>query len=159
MHGCDERLVRLTELRNESATEGMPDLNGWEVIAADGRAVGTVVDLVLDTRSLKARYLDISLNEELTRAVAHQPNILIPVGDARIGTERRRVYLEGVDRRGVSQLPAYLRMPPAPELEVTLRRRFEPHFSGTALDRDFFASELYDQDRFFEAGSASKSPP
>ncbi|MBW3630046.1 MAG: hypothetical protein KY464_12205 [Gemmatimonadetes bacterium] len=147
MRWCEKRLVRLKALPTSTAPEGMPVLHGWEVFAA----VGRVEDLVLNPRSLKARYLDIALDEDLTRAVAHEPHILVPVGDARVGMEPRRVYLDGFDREGVAEVPAYLRMPPVPEVELAVRRPFEPHLSGTAFDSDFFDSELCGQARFLEA--------
>ncbi|MBW3629499.1 MAG: PRC-barrel domain-containing protein [Gemmatimonadetes bacterium] len=147
MQASQQRLVRLNALAGLGGTEDNPATRGWTVFAADGSAVGKVTDLVLDTRTFRVRYLDVTLADDIAQEIAHQPNILVPVGDARM-QPGRKVCLENLDRAQVAELPAYLRMPPAPEYETALRRRFDPGFSGTALDRDFFESELYDQDRF-----------
>lgn len=149
MHGFSERLVPIDTIPSVRALEGKPDVHGWGVVTADGSRVGEVTDLVVDTRAMKVRYLDITLDDELAREIAHEPHILVPVGDARVRPAERTVALAGLDRAAVLELPAYIRMPPAPEFEATLRRHFEPGFSGTAHDRDFFESELYDQEQFF----------
>lgn len=157
MRDFRERLVPLEALPSSRPIEWKPDLHGWEVVTADGARVGEVMDLVVDTRAMKVRYLDITLDDELAREIAHEPHILVPVGDARMRAAERRVCLAGLDRAAVLELPAYLRMPPAPEFEATLRRHFEPGFSGTAHDRDFFESELYDQDQFFESARGANA--
>lgn len=149
MYGLRERLVPIDALPSGRPLEGKPDVHGWEVVSADGSRVGQVTDLVVDTRAMKVRYLDITLDDELAREIAHEPHILVPVGDARMRPAERTVALARLDREAVLELPAYLRMPPAPEFEATLRRHFEPGFSGTAHDRDFFDSQLYDQEQFF----------
>jgi photosynthetic reaction center H subunit len=157
MSGAEGTLVPLDRLPMLTRGEGAPDVQGWDVVAADGVSVGSVRTLLVEPRSLKVRYVDITLNSALAGEVAHEPSVLIPVGRARVDGGRRRIRLERLDRSGVLELPAHVRTPPAPELEATLRRSFEPAFSGTALDRDFFESELYDPRGFHGIGAPSRS--
>lgn len=55
----------LSRLHNYRVSEGDPDVRGWEVFGADGRTLGTVDDLLVDTEGLRVRYLDVSLDSSL----------------------------------------------------------------------------------------------
>jgi hypothetical protein len=149
MPETERRLVALDAARSLNSFGDEPDVHGWEVIAADGSPVGSVSTLLAEPGSLKVRYVGITLDSALAGQVAHEPRILVPVGRARVDSGTRRVLLERLACSDVLELPAHIRTPPAPELETTLRRRFEPGFTGFALDRDFFESDLYDSRRFY----------
>ena len=58
------RLARLDDLDDVRIAEGDPDPRGWDVLAADGRAVGRVDTLIADTAAMKVRYLDVELDEK-----------------------------------------------------------------------------------------------
>lgn len=45
--------------------EGGPDIRGWSVVGSDGRRIGTVHDLLVDTGSRQVRSLDVALDREL----------------------------------------------------------------------------------------------
>jgi hypothetical protein len=55
----------LSRLHNYRISEGDPDVRGWEVLGADGRQIGTVDDLLVDTEGLRVRYLDVNLDSGL----------------------------------------------------------------------------------------------
>jgi PRC-barrel domain protein len=55
-------VIPLRTLHNYRIAEGDPDVRGWDVLAADGRKIGEVDDLLVDTRALKARYLEVTLD-------------------------------------------------------------------------------------------------
>jgi len=57
-------LVPLRRLRNYQVAPGDPDVRGWLVLGADGRMIGEVDDLLVDTEALRARYLDVTLDSE-----------------------------------------------------------------------------------------------
>lgn len=52
----------LSHLHNYRVSEGDPDVRGWEVLGADGRKMGEVDDLLVDTEALTVRYLDVCLD-------------------------------------------------------------------------------------------------
>ena len=158
VQGYRDRLVSLDRLPPLPSLRGKPEVRGWDVCVADGARVGRVDDLVVDTRAMRVRYLAVSLDDLASREVSHESRLLIPVGAAHVDRAERRVRLDGLGREEVLGLPAYLRMPPAPEYETTLRRRFEPSFVGEAQDEGFFASALYDPDRFFGTGHPAPRP-
>jgi hypothetical protein len=54
----------LRSLHNYRIAESDPDVRGWEVIGAEGRRIGEVDDLLVDTKALKARYLEVALDLE-----------------------------------------------------------------------------------------------
>src|SRR5947207_3542674 len=54
----------LRSLHNYRIAEGDPDVRGWEVIGAEGLKIGEVDDLLVDTKALKARYLEVALDLE-----------------------------------------------------------------------------------------------
>jgi uncharacterized protein (TIGR02271 family) len=53
----DEHLTPLSELPNYKVEPGDPDPRGWAVVTTDGRSVGRVEDLVIDTTAMKVRQL------------------------------------------------------------------------------------------------------
>ena len=54
----------LRSLHNFRVAEGDPDVRGWNVLGADGRKMGEVDELLVDTRALRVRYLDVTLDLE-----------------------------------------------------------------------------------------------
>ncbi|HEV2856039.1 MAG TPA: PRC-barrel domain-containing protein [Thermoanaerobaculia bacterium] len=55
----------LSHLHNYRISQGDPDVRGWEVFGADGRKMGQVDDLLVDTEALRVRYLDVCLDLNL----------------------------------------------------------------------------------------------
>jgi len=71
----------LSHLHNYRISEGDPDVRGWEVFGADGRKMGEVDDLLVDTEALKVRYLDVCLDLGLFEEQAGEP-LLSPQAEA-----------------------------------------------------------------------------
>ena len=66
VEAAEGRLVPLSELlHNHRIASGDPDVRGWEVVGSDGRKLGRVHDLLVDTGSQRVRYLDVELDREL----------------------------------------------------------------------------------------------
>jgi PRC-barrel domain len=73
MHHDDDRITgRLDEalpthiaplrnLHNHRISEGDPDVRGWEVYGVDDRRIGRVDDLLVDTHTMRTRYLSVTL--------------------------------------------------------------------------------------------------
>jgi PRC-barrel domain protein len=57
--------VPLGKLPNYRIAAGDPDVRGWEVLGSDGRKIGEVDDLLVDTHRLRACYLDVTLDPGL----------------------------------------------------------------------------------------------
>jgi uncharacterized protein (TIGR02271 family) len=59
----NERFRPISELSNYRIEKGDPDPRGWSVVGTDGHAIGTVVDLLVDTSAMKVRQLLIAAGD------------------------------------------------------------------------------------------------
>lgn len=66
-------LAPLRSLHNHRVAEGDPDVRGWDVYGADGRRIGRVDDLLVDTETMKTRYLSVTLDLESAGDVTTSP--------------------------------------------------------------------------------------
>lgn len=68
-NATDDRLPlqRLTHFEGSGykVAEGDPDVRGWDVMDRDGGRIGEVDDLLIDTRAMKVRYLEVRLDQRL----------------------------------------------------------------------------------------------
>jgi PRC-barrel domain len=81
------------------------------------------------------------------RATAEH-HVLVPIGTARLDEDHDRLYLDALDSHDVSVLPAYDHKAFSREYETGLRRRFDRDYTPAA-DRDFYAGDIYDEERFY----------
>jgi uncharacterized protein (TIGR02271 family) len=78
----------LSEVSNYSIEPGDPDPRGYTVVAADGRQIGDVDDLIIDTQAMKVRYLVVDLEGASTSG---RGSILLPVQDVDVSSGARQV--------------------------------------------------------------------
>lgn len=126
------RIVPLSDLHTHKIASGDPDVRGWPVVAGDGRTVGRVDGLLVDTAAMRVRYLDVILD---LGPAAGERHVLIPVGFVRLGGSEDQVYVEGLRSEEAALLPAYDGGEVTREAEAALRARF---------DRN-----AYDESRFY----------
>jgi len=108
-------LTPLSELPDFEIGDNSPDVRGWPVQSADGRRVGTVDDLLVDTDQLKARYLVVHLDGEVRQtATDQQSRLLFPVASAQVDEDDRRIDVSLASAH-VQTLPAYSREIGVPE--------------------------------------------
>ena len=102
------RLAMLSDLDDFTVAEGDPDPRDWEVTASDGRTIGQVKDLVVDTSAMKVRYLDVDVDEEALGATElRDRHVLIPIGYARLDDDEDMVMVDAISSEDVSRLPAF----------------------------------------------------
>jgi uncharacterized protein (TIGR02271 family) len=88
--------------------DGDPDPRGWDVISADGKEIGEVDDLIIDTSAMKVRYLVCDLDEdELGLEDDRDRHVLIPVGRARLSPDDKKLMLDGVTAREILTAPPF----------------------------------------------------
>jgi hypothetical protein len=167
------QIAPLKELKDYKVAKEDPDVRGWNVIGRDGRMVGEVHDLLVDTGEMRVRYLDVELDHSLLASaptvpgaagvlgsqaapgVAGRHHVLVPIGSARLDEDHDRVYLEGLDSHDAALLPAYDHQAFGREYETGVRRRFDRDYSPASSpaapisDRDFYAGDLYNDERFY----------
>ena len=140
------QVVPLDDLDDFKVAEGEPDVRGWEVYASDGRKVGEVDQLLIDTAAMKVRYLDVDVDDDLLD-MDEDRHILIPIGYARLDPDDDRIYVDQMASTQVTTIPAYTHEPLTRDYETTLGTAYRTDY--TARDDDFYAHDLYDADRFY----------
>ncbi|HYX22874.1 MAG TPA: PRC-barrel domain-containing protein [Thermoanaerobaculia bacterium] len=161
------QIAPLTHLKDYKVAKEDPDVRGWPLIARDGRTVGKVHDLLVDTAALRVRYLDVELERDLVASAPVVPgtaapppvvdrgdgkaaghHVLAPIGFARLDEDHKRVYLDGMDAHDAAVLPAYDHQAFNRDYETGVRRRWDPRWSP-APNQDFYAGDAYDESRFY----------
>ena len=101
-----DRIAPLSNLSDFEVADHDPDVRGWDVIAADGRKVGEVEDLIVDTSAMKVRYLDIEVDKDY-RVDNDNRRILVPVGQARLHDNEDHVHVSSLSSTDVRGYPAH----------------------------------------------------
>ena len=166
-------LAHLGELDDCKIADGEPDIRGWDVKGADGRKLGEVADLLVDTGAMKVRYVEVKLEKEVAEEAARAGGtadartdptryVLVPVGAARLDDEHDDVCLDARASR-LAGVPAYRRdegltreyetgllngYGATPDAGVTPRARAGAERAGPATD-DFYAGRDFDDRTFF----------
>jgi uncharacterized protein (TIGR02271 family) len=117
-----DRVVPLRQLDDFHVAEGEPDIRGWEVMSADGRRVGEVEELLIDTEAMKVRYLDVEVEDGLVASDAG--HLLVPIGYARLERDSRRVTVDNLQSSELGSMPLYDRQP----LTRDFTDRVDTHF-------------------------------
>lgn len=103
-------LVSLNDSGEFEVAEDDQDPRGWEVAMSDGRLVGKVDDLILDTETMKVRYLDIDLDPAVGRD-DQERHVLLPVKLAQVGELQARVTVSGLSSEALARVPVCRSLP------------------------------------------------
>jgi uncharacterized protein (TIGR02271 family) len=141
-----QRVAPLSDLSDYEVADHDPDVRGWDVIAADGRKIGEVEDLIVDTGAMKVRYLDVEVDKDF-RADDNR-RILIPVGQARLHENEDHVHVEALSSTDVRTFPAY-----QGRLDRSYEDSVHSRFGGSAAaaGTDYYANDSFDDERFYGA--------
>jgi photosynthetic reaction center H subunit len=100
-------LARLSDMDDFDVADGEPDIRGWDIRTSDGRKIGEVDELLVDTQQMKVRYVELSLDDELARDDEHRHAIL-PIGTARLDDDEDEVIVN-LSTDELRTLPPYTR--------------------------------------------------
>ncbi|MGH8434985.1 MAG: PRC-barrel domain-containing protein [Pseudomonas sp.] len=122
----DEHLGSLRDLKDIEVADHEPDPRGWQVVSADGRNVGRVDDLIVDTTEMRVRYLDCDLDETALnlKGSDRERHILIPIESVSMSRADRQVAIQGVNANDVVDLPAFTRGALTGALASTVKAAF-----------------------------------
>lgn len=134
-----QSLAPLADLPAYRVARGEPDIRGWSLDGADGTALGTIGDLVVDLAEEKVRYV-------VLETAGSGRRVLVPVGYLSIDAERGRVGTRALAEADVLALPGYAggqvdRTDEEAVLAVLRdqlrggRRYLGPDFNGTGIIR------------------------
>jgi len=100
---------RLQELdhSNFEIVKGEPDIRGWDVRYRDGEKIGSVEELILDTKEKKVRYMVVDLDENELRL--ERRKILVPIGMAELDHMEDDVLMPNISVDQICDLPVYER--------------------------------------------------
>ena len=101
------RYIHLDDTHDFKVAEGDPDIRGWDVRASDGQNIGKVTDLVIDTLTMKVRYLEAKL-QQVADTSAKDRTVLIAINTARLDDHENDVLLVQTASEA-RQLPSYTR--------------------------------------------------
>jgi len=97
-------LVPMSDIPNYMIADPSPDIRGWTVTLRDGRTVGKVDDLVVDTDDLTVKYMEVRLNREF-RLQDEDEWLLLPISVAHPDEARDKIIVERLPAGGFSAMP------------------------------------------------------
>lgn len=148
------RVAPLGQLNDLEVADGFPDPRGWDVVTTDGTEVGKVHELIVDTGTLRTRYLDVAIKSDYRRERANDADVLVPVGAARLDGKKDRVVLDGISASQLAQLPGYTHGPITRDYEAVVVSAFPARRDTGAAGQDFYDQAQFD-DRQFAARSTT----
>lgn len=79
--------------------EGETDIRGWSVRSKEGRVIGVVADLLVDTRHMRVEFIEVATAED----PAH--HIVLPIRTAVLDEAAEEVQFPGVSDEGRDSAP------------------------------------------------------
>lgn len=123
--GRDEpELAALKDLGHLEVADGDRDVRGWEVVAADGRAIGSVAHLIVDPAALKVRYLDVVVRA--SSSDRPERDVLVPIEEVDLDAPSEQVRVRALSTPDLEALPRFGGLP----IEAGYERRLRSHFAG-----------------------------
>jgi hypothetical protein len=127
--GPDARQTRhltpLKELDHVRVASGEPDIRDWSVYTSDGREIGEVEDLLVDTSRNEVVMIDIDLH-------GTERHTLAPIRAAWLDRDAKRVVLDGAQFKADEEIPSLSRSATLTDEEV---RHFGDGYRRTYGDR------------------------
>jgi sporulation protein YlmC with PRC-barrel domain len=128
MSEYERNLHRFSDMDDVEVAEEDPDVRGWDVVTRDGRGIGEVKDLLVDTGSMKVRCLEVELeashfNWNDNRRVA------IPVESVRLDEAHDDVVVQGLEFDEIGRLQEYRPLQATPGMRTAADQRRAPDTS------------------------------
>jgi uncharacterized protein (TIGR02271 family) len=125
----EDNLKPLSDLDRYTIEKGDPDPRGSAVVTSDGRRIGEVVDLIVDTSAMKVRYLVVDPIEDSTVPAAGERSFLLNIDDVQVREDSREVVAHSYS----GEEAAYTRPAPSERFDregKTLTRTEEELYVG-----------------------------
>jgi sporulation protein YlmC with PRC-barrel domain len=117
-------LAHLSDLDGFMVADPVPDIRGWHVVLPNGRRVGKVDDLIVDTDQLTVKYLEVKVDSDVLLS-DRETWVLVPVQSVPIRIEEDRVVIEHLPVAGIDAAPRSDGNVPTPEQEREIREFYE----------------------------------
>jgi ribosomal 30S subunit maturation factor RimM len=122
-------LRRMADLEDEYQVAG-DDPRGWKVVTGDGATVGRVLELIVEPGDMKARYLDVAVDEKELELEPVDRHVLLPTEQVRLDRSSRKVVISGLLATDFGEYPQYGGLP----LDDDQTHRIHAYFDRS--DRD-----------------------
>lgn len=153
------RVAALSDLDDFEVADGYPDPRGWRVLTADGTEVGKVHDLIVDTGTMRTRYLDVKLDhDKLATAGTRRDDdwdALIPVGSAQLAENDDEVMLPSLSTTQIAALPVFEHGEITRDYENSVLAGVGGAAATAAANRDYYDRQHFDDRRFFGRQAAT----
>jgi sporulation protein YlmC with PRC-barrel domain len=118
-------LLHLRDMKGFVIADPVPDIRGWEVMLRDARRVGRVDDVIVDTKDLEAKYLEVKVDHEVMGA-SEDSWVLVPISAAHIRDKDDRVVIDWLPVSGIAGAPRSSGKTPTPNEEGAIHQYFTP---------------------------------
>lgn len=151
-------LARLKELDDYKVADGSEDIRGWDVRTRDGRKIGKVDELIIDTSALKARYIEVKVDKDVS-GTDDDRWALVPIGTAQLNEREDDVIIDQLPTSRFLSKEERGREPLSREVELSLRETYGATTTGLAADAkleseqedEFYGDAIYDDRRLWES--------
>lgn len=138
-------LRRLRDLTEFEVADDNPDVRGWTVRGSDGKALGTVFELIVEPDAMKVRYLDVELDSQF-EINEYENHILLPIGVASLDAEGDNVFVPVLNTESVLSYPPYT--------EIQITRDYETAMMqalglAPVPNGDFYGTPAHDASAFY----------
>jgi sporulation protein YlmC with PRC-barrel domain len=116
-------LLHLSDMKGFVVADPVPDFRGWEVLLRDGRRVGTVEDVIVDTTELEVMYVEVKVDRDVI-AASEDTWVLVPASAAHIRDKDDRVVIDWLPIAGIAGAPRSSRRLPTHEDERAIQAYF-----------------------------------
>jgi sporulation protein YlmC with PRC-barrel domain len=118
-------LAHLSDLADDyMIADPVPDMRDWTVTLPDGRRVGVVDDVIVDTSTMTAKYVELRIDPEVLLGDESRW-VLVPVESVRVDAGGPRVVIEHLPVGGLADVPRPDRRVPTTEEQRAILRYFE----------------------------------
>ena len=133
-----DRVVPLNQLSGYKVADGEPDIRGWDVVTGDGRRLGKVDDLLVDTQANKVRYVDVDMDGD-------NRHVTVPIGYARLEEDRHQVLVDRLGDEQLRAMPSYTHGGITRDYEEQVGRAC--NLSSAAATPDFYENDAFRGDK------------
>lgn len=101
------KLADLSEIDDDyMIADPTPDFRGWTVTLPDGRTVGKVEEIIVDTSTMKAKYIEVKVDHDVLLSKEDRW-VLVPVESVSLDAGERRVVIDHIPVGGLEHAPRY----------------------------------------------------
>ncbi|HEV7990468.1 MAG TPA: PRC-barrel domain-containing protein [Gemmatimonadaceae bacterium] len=128
-------LAHLSDLDDFMIADPTPDFRDWKVVLADGRRVGKVDDVLVDTSTMMVKYIELKVDHDvlLPEVVPGEEDrwLLVPVELAHIDSDAANVVLDRLPAGGLANATRRARGLPTAGEERAILAYYELATAGT----------------------------